>query len=72
METFFALLSLCAGNPPATDGFPPKGPVIRSFDVLFDVDLYKLVKQTVEWLLICSYWRSFDVIVMNLSRKTRL
>ena len=28
---------------------PLKGPVIRSFDILFDVSLNKLFEQTLEW-----------------------
>ena len=35
METFSALLSLCAGNPPVTGGFPHKGTVTRILDVSF-------------------------------------
>ena len=37
METFFALLGLCAGNSPATGEFPSQRPVTRSFDVFFDL-----------------------------------
>ena len=33
METFFALLALCAGNSPITGAFPSQRPVTRSFDV---------------------------------------
>ena len=33
METFSTLLSLCAGNQPATDGFPHKETVTRTSDV---------------------------------------
>ena len=33
METFSALLAICAGNSPVTDEFPAKRPVTRSFDV---------------------------------------
>ena len=33
METFFALLALCEGNPPVTGGFPSQRPVTRSFDL---------------------------------------
>ena len=32
-ETFFALLSLCVGNPPGTGGFPSQRAVTRTFDV---------------------------------------
>ena len=36
METFSALLALCAGNSPVTGEFPAQRPVTRSFDVFFD------------------------------------
>ena len=36
METFSALLAICAGNSPATGEFPTQGPVTRNFDVFFD------------------------------------
>ena len=39
METFSALLALCAGNPPVTGEFPSQRPVTRSFDVFFDLRL---------------------------------
>ena len=32
-----ALLALCEGNPPVTGGFPSQSPVMRSFDVFFDM-----------------------------------
>ena len=35
VETFSALLSLCAGNSPVTGEFPSQRPVTRSFDVSF-------------------------------------
>ena len=41
METFFALLAICAGNPPVTGGFPSQRPVTQSFDVFFDLHLNK-------------------------------
>ena len=34
IETFSALLALCAGNSPVTGEFPSQRPVTRSFDVL--------------------------------------
>ena len=37
METFYALLALCAGNTPVTGEFPAQSPVPRSFDVFFDL-----------------------------------
>ena len=33
METFSALLALCAGNSPVTGEFPAQRPVTRSFDI---------------------------------------
>ena len=36
METFSALLALCAGNSLVTGEFPAQRPVTRSFDVFFD------------------------------------
>ena len=41
METFSALLSLCAGNSPVTGEFPAQRPVMRSFDVFFVLPLNK-------------------------------
>ena len=39
MGTFSALLAICAGNSPVTGEFPAQKPVIRSFDVFFDLRL---------------------------------
>ena len=39
METFSALLGLCAGNSPVTGEFSLQRPVTRSFDVFFDLCL---------------------------------
>ena len=39
METFSALLALCAMNSPVTGEFPAQRPVTRSFDVFFDLRL---------------------------------
>ena len=50
METFFALLALCAGNSPVSGEFPAQRPVTRSFDVSFDLRLDKrLSKQSWGW-----------------------
>ena len=35
LETFSALLAICAGNSPVTGEFPAQRPVTRSFDVFF-------------------------------------
>ena len=37
METFFALLAICAGNSPVTGEFPTQKPGTRSSDVFFDL-----------------------------------
>ena len=58
METFSALLAICAGNSPE---FPAQRPVTRSFDVFFDLHPNKrLSKQSWGWwfeTLSCSLWR---------------
>ena len=50
METFSALLAICAGNSPVPGEFPAQRPVMRSFDVFFDLRLNKrLSKQSWGW-----------------------
>ena len=50
LETFSALLALCAGNSPVTGEFPAQRPVTRSFDVFFDLSMNKwLSKQSWGW-----------------------
>ena len=50
METFSALLAICAGNSPVPGEFPAQRPVTRSFDVFFDLRLNKrLNKQSSGW-----------------------
>ena len=50
METFSALLAICAGNSPVPGEFPAQRPVTRSFDVFFDLRLNKrLSKQSWGW-----------------------
>ena len=49
-ETFSALLALLCGNSPVTGEFPSQWPVTWSFDVFFDLQLYKqLSKQSWGW-----------------------
>ena len=61
METFSALLAICAGNSPASGEFPVQRPVMRSFDVFFDLRLNKrLSKISWDWwfeTLSCPLWR---------------
>ena len=65
METFSALLAICAGNSPVSGDFPAQRPVTRSFDVFFDLRLNKrLSKQWWGWWFetpSCSLWRHCNV-----------
>ena len=50
METFSALLAICAGNSPVPGELPTQRPVMRSFDVYFDLRPNKrLSKQSWGW-----------------------
>ena len=50
METFSALLAICAGNSPVSGEFPAQRPVTRRFDIFFDLHLNKrLSKQSWGW-----------------------
>ena len=50
METFSALLAICAGNSPVTSEVPAQRPVTRNFDVFFDLRPNKLLsKQSWGW-----------------------
>ena len=42
METFSALLAICAMNSPVPGEFPAQRPVTQSFDIFFDLRLNKL------------------------------
>ena len=63
METFSALLAICAGNSPVPGEFPAQRPVARSFEVFFDLRLNKrLSKQSGD---LRRYRAHYDVTVMN-------
>ena len=66
METFSALLALCAGNSPVTGEFPAQRPVTRSFDIFFDLHLNKrLSKQSWGWWFEtqwCLLWRHSNAV----------
>ena len=50
METFSALLAICAGNSLASGEFPAQRPVTRSYNVFYDLCLNKrLRKQSFGW-----------------------
>ena len=61
METFSALLAICARNSLVPGEFPAQRPVTRSFDVFFDLSLNQwLSKQSRGWwfeTLPCPLWR---------------
>ena len=65
METFSALLTICAGNSPVPGEFPTQRPVTWSFDVFFDLRLNKrLSKQSWGWwfeTLSRPLWRHCNV-----------
>ena len=69
METFSALLSICAGNSPVPGEFPAQRPVTRSFDVFFDLRLNKLLsKQSWGWwfeTLSRPLWRHCNAVCDN-------
>ena len=71
METFSALLAICAGNSPAPGEFPIQRPVTRSFDAVFDVRLNKRSsKQSWGWWL-RRYRGHYVVTVMRIVRSSR-
>ena len=58
IETFSALLAICAGNSPVSGEFPAQRPVTRSFDVFSDFGLNKrLSKQSWGGWFETSLWR---------------
>ena len=69
METFSALLAICAGNSPVSGEFPTQRPVTRSFDVFFDLRPNKrLSKQSWGWWSetpSSSLWHHRNVILVT-------
>ena len=66
METFSALLAICAGNSPVPGEFPAQRPVKRGFDVFFDLRLNKRLSNNREAGDLRRYHAHCDVIVMIL------
>ena len=66
METFSALLAICAGNSPVPGDFPSQRPVTRSFDVF--VDLHPKKRLSKRWwgcrfeTPSCPLWRHRNVL----------
>ena len=71
METFSALLAICAGNSPVPGEFPAQRPVTRSFDAFFDLRLnQRLSTQSWGWwfeTLPRPSWRHCNEILWNLT-----
>ena len=69
METFSALLALCAGNSPVPGEFPAQRPVTRSFDVIFDLRPNKRlsIQSWGRWFetLSCSLWRHCNGVMAS-------
>ena len=70
METFSALLAICAGSSPVPDEFTAQRPVTRSFDVFFHLRLNKrLSKQSWGWwfeTLSHPLWRHRNVLLNDM------
>ena len=65
METFSALLAICAGNSQVPGEFPAQRPVTRSFDVFFDLRLNKQWVNNGEAGDLRRYRVHCDVTVIN-------
>ena len=69
METFSALLAICAGNSPVTGELPSQKPVTPSFDVFFDLRLNeRQSKQSWGWWFETPshpLWRHSNVVICN-------
>ena len=76
METFSALLAICAGNSPVTGEFPAQRPVTRSFNIFVDLRLDKrLNKQSWGWwfeTLSRPLWRHSNGLLTGLQVITNL
>ena len=66
METFSALLAICAGNSPVPGVFLTQRPVTRSFDVFFDLRLNNGWVNNGEAGDLRRYHAHYDVTVMYL------
>ena len=65
MESFSALVAICAGNSPVTGEFPVQRPGRRSFDVFFDLLLNKRVKNNSEAGNLIRHQAHYDFTVMR-------
>ena len=65
MKTFSALLALCAGNSPVTNEIRSQRPVMRSFDLFFDLRLNNRFSKHRNAGDLRSHGADYDVTVMN-------
>ena len=65
METFSALLAICAGNSLVSGEFPAQRPVSRSFDIFFDLRWINRWVNNGEAGDSRLYRAHYDVIVMD-------
>ena len=70
METFSALLAICAGNSPVPGEFRTQRPVTRSLGVFFDLRLNKRLSKNREAGDLRRYRAHYDVTVMLVWFKT--
>ena len=72
METFSALLTICAGNSSVPGEFPAQRPVTRSFDVFFDLCLnIRLSKPSWGWwfeTLLRTLWRHRNELLRHVQK----
>ena len=66
METFSTLLALCAGKSPVN--FPLQRPVMRRFDIFFDLRLNKQFSKQMEAGDLRHHHAHCDVTVINTAR----
>ena len=62
METFSALLAICAGNSPVAAEFPTQRPVTWSFDVFFGLRPNKRLSEAGD---LRRHRAHYNVIIMN-------
>ena len=65
METFSAVLAICAGNSPVPGEFPAQRPVTRSFDVFLICTRINCWVNNREAADLRRYRADYDVIVMK-------
>ena len=65
METFSTLLAFCAGNSLVNSEFLSQRPVTQSFDVFFDLRLYKWSSKQLRHRSLETHHTHYEVIVMR-------